>query len=188
MSLVGLSGDKNVTMLQAVLDTIPHRPPFLFLDRIDEVRTLPVERLIEAAGATDPILGGSLYFGPVLDFRTLPRHPFYPDAAPLGRSIPMIIGNTREETLGFMGNDPKNVGLTWETLKTRLSPGVMRIDITPEAVIAGYRAMHPEWSPDQVLIAATTIPTMPDCRAGTAKSSLARSEEHTSELQSRKLI
>ena len=25
-------------MLQAVLDTIPHRPPFLFLDRIDEVR------------------------------------------------------------------------------------------------------------------------------------------------------
>ena len=38
VSLVGLSGDKNVTMLQAVLDTIPHRPPFLFLDRIDEVR------------------------------------------------------------------------------------------------------------------------------------------------------
>ena len=25
-------------MLQAILDTIPHRPPFLFLDRIDEVR------------------------------------------------------------------------------------------------------------------------------------------------------
>jgi 3-hydroxyacyl-[acyl-carrier-protein] dehydratase len=38
VSLVGLSGDKNVTMLQAVLDTIPHRPPFLFLDRIDEIR------------------------------------------------------------------------------------------------------------------------------------------------------
>jgi len=38
VSLVGLSGDKNVIMLQAVLDTIPHRPPFLFLDRIDEVR------------------------------------------------------------------------------------------------------------------------------------------------------
>jgi 3-hydroxyacyl-[acyl-carrier-protein] dehydratase len=27
-----------MAMLQAVLDTIPHRPPFLFLDRIDEVR------------------------------------------------------------------------------------------------------------------------------------------------------
>ena len=38
VSLVRPSGGKNVTMLQAVLDTIPHRPPFLFLDRIDEVR------------------------------------------------------------------------------------------------------------------------------------------------------
>lgn len=126
-------------------------------ERAGEAAHLPVERLLEAQSAEDPILGyGGLYFGPVLDFRSLPRHPFYPDAAPQGRAIPMIIGNTREETLGFMGNDPKNMGLTWETLPARLSPGVMRIDITPEAVIAGYRRMHPDWSPDQVLIAATT--------------------------------
>jgi para-nitrobenzyl esterase len=126
-------------------------------DRAGEAADLPVERLLEAQATEDPILGyGGLYFGPVLDFRSLPRHPFYPDAAPQGRAIPMIIGNTREETLGFMGNDPKNSGLTWEALPARLSPGVMRIDITPEAVIAGYRRMHPDWSPDQVLIAATT--------------------------------
>lgn len=126
-------------------------------DRAAEAAILPVERLLEAQTAEDPILGfGGLYFGPVLDFRTLTRHPFYPDAAPQGRSIPMIIGNTRDETLGFMGDDPRNVGLTWDTLAARLTPGVMRIDITPEAVIAAYRAMHPEWSPDQVLIAATT--------------------------------
>jgi para-nitrobenzyl esterase len=126
-------------------------------DRAAEAATMPVERLLEAQTAEDPILGfGGLYFGPVLDFRSLPRHPFYPDAAPQGRSIPMIIGNTREETLGFMGDDPRNHGLTWDSLAARLTPGVMRIDITPEAVIAGYRAMHPDWSPDRVLIAATT--------------------------------
>jgi para-nitrobenzyl esterase len=126
-------------------------------DRAREVVDLPVERLLEAARTEDPILGfGGLYFGPTLDFRTLPRHPFYPDAAPLSRDIPMIIGNTREETLGFMGNDPQNVGLTWDTLPARLTPGVMRIDITPEPIISAYRQMHPEWSPDQVLIAATT--------------------------------
>lgn len=126
-------------------------------DRAAEAATMPVERLLEAQTAEDPILGfGGLYFGPVLDFRSLPRHPFYPDAAPMGRPIPMIIGNTREETLGFMGDDPRNQGLTWDTLAGRLTPGVMRIDITPEAVIAGYRAMHPDWSPDRVLIAATT--------------------------------
>jgi len=122
-----------------------------------EVINLPVEMLIEAQEIQDPILGyGGLYFGPVLDFRTLKRHPFYPDAAPQGLSLPMIIGNTREETLGFMGHDPKTVGLTWDALPSRLSPEVMRIDITPEAVIEAYRQMHPNWSPDQVLIAATT--------------------------------
>ncbi len=126
-------------------------------DRAAEAATLPVERLIEAQSTEDPILGfGGVYFGPVLDFRSLPRHPFYPDAAPQGLSIPMIIGNTREETLGFMGNDPRNVGLTWDTLPGRLTPDVMRIDISPEAVIAGYRRMHPDWTPDQVLIGATT--------------------------------
>jgi len=126
-------------------------------DRAAEAADLPAERLIEAMAAEDPILGyGGLYFGPTLDFRTLTRHPFYPDAAPQGRAIPMIIGNTREETLAFMGNDPANSGLTWDTLPARMGPGVMRIDVTPEPVIAAYRRMHPDWTPDQVLIGATT--------------------------------
>ena len=125
-------------------------------DRIEEVRTMPVERLIEAAGATDPILGGSLYFGPVMDGRSLTRHPFWPDAPPQSAQIPMMIGNTREETLAFLGNDPANAGLTWETLPSRLTPSQMRIDVAPEEVVAWYRRAHPEMTPDQVLIRATT--------------------------------
>ena len=125
-------------------------------NRIDEVRTMPVERLIEAAGAIDPILGGALYFGPVLDGRSLTRHPFWPEAAPQSAHIPMMIGNTREETLAFLGGDPANAGLTWDSLPARLTPSQMRIDVAPEAVVAWYRAEHPGMSPDQVLIRATT--------------------------------
>ncbi|MCS6627507.1 carboxylesterase family protein [Roseibacterium beibuensis] len=125
-------------------------------DRIGEVRTMPVERLIEAAGATDPILGGSLYFGPVLDGRSLTRHPFWPDAPAQSANIPMIIGNTRDETLAFLGNDPANAGLTWEALPGRLTPSQMRIDVAPEEVVAWYRREHPQMTPDQVLIRATT--------------------------------
>ena len=125
-------------------------------DRIGEVRTMPVERLIEASAATDPILGGSLYFGPVLDGRSLTRHPFWPDAPAQSAGIPMMIGNTREETLAFLGNDPANAGLTWDALPARLTPSQMRIDVAPEDVVAWYRAEHPEMSPDEVLIRATT--------------------------------
>lgn len=125
-------------------------------DRIDEVRTLPVERLIEAGRAIDPILGGGVYFGPVLDGRSLTRHPFWPDAPAQSAHIPMMIGNTREETLAFLGNDPANAGLTWDSLPGRLTPSQMRIDVAPEEVVAWYRREHPEMSPDQVLIRATT--------------------------------
>ncbi len=125
-------------------------------DRAGEARILPVERLIEAAGATDPILGGSLYFGPVMDGLSLSRHPFWPDAPALSAHIPMIIGNTREETLAFLGNDPANQGLTWDVLPSRLTPAQMRIDVAPEAVVAWYREHHPRLSPDEVLIRATT--------------------------------
>jgi para-nitrobenzyl esterase len=121
------------------------------------VRDLPVERLVEAARRTDPVLGyGGLYFGPVLDGTALPRHPFYPDAPPQSAHVPMIIGQTADETLAFLGNDPRNAGLTWETLPQRLTPDQLRTDVAPEAVIAAYRRMRPDLSPDQVLIAATT--------------------------------
>lgn len=149
---VTASGPLNATRRgQVWLDALGLTP-----DRIDALRTLPVQRLIEASGATDPILGGSLYFGPVLDGRSLPRHPFWPDAPAQSAAIPMMIGNCREETLAFLGDDPANMGLTWETLPTKLTPSQMRIDIAPEEVVAWYRAEHPEMTPDQILIRATT--------------------------------
>lgn len=149
---VTASGPLNATRRAEVwLDALG-----LTRDRIEDIRTLPVERLMEAAGATDPILGGSLYFGPVLDGRSLTRHPFWPDAPAQSAHIPMIIGNTREETLAFLGNDPANAGLTWDALPARLTPAQMRIDIAPEEVVAWYRQTHPQMTPDEVLIRATT--------------------------------
>lgn len=121
------------------------------------LRDMPIEALLDASAAEDPILGyGGINFAPLLDGRSLPNHPFFPTAPAQSAHIPMMIGNTREETLAFMGNDPANANLTWETLPARLSPDVMRIDIAPEMVIEGYRRMKPDWTPDQVLIGATT--------------------------------
>lgn len=57
-----------------------------------------------------------------------------------------------EETLAFLGGDPANTGLTWETLPGRLTPSQMRIDVAPETVVAWYRREHLEMTPDQVLI------------------------------------
>ena len=126
-------------------------------EEVARLRELPMEKLVEGLGAEDPILGyGGLYFGPVLDDRHLLRHPYYPDANPIGVKVPMIIGNCHDETKAFMGGDPKNFSLSWDELPGRMDLAAMRIDVSPETVVAAYRKMYPAFSPSDVLFAATT--------------------------------
>lgn len=118
--------------------------------------TLPAARLVEGLAATDPILGGRVYFGPVLDMTNLPRHPFWPDAAPQSLGIPMILGNTRDETRAFI--DPRGPvlqGLDWSNLPERIAPQI-KIDLPPRWVVEQYRSAFPSWSPTEVFYAVTT--------------------------------
>jgi len=122
----------------------------------DELLALPTERLVEGLAATDPILGGSVYMGPVLDMKWLVRHPFWPDSNPRSNAIPMILGNTRDETRAFIDPDSDKIRtLGWDNLAERLAPE-LRVDIHPEWVVAQYRRRFPDWSPERIFYAATT--------------------------------
>lgn len=149
---VTASGPLNATLrTRVVLDALKLSP-----ERAAEIRTLPAERLLEAINARDPVLQfGSISFAPVLDERSLKRHPFYPDAPAQSAHIPMIIGNTHDETRAFLGGDESNFKITWEQLPEKLVPN-MRVDIQPEVVIAEYRRLYPHYSPSEVFFAATT--------------------------------
>ena len=117
---------------------------------------MPVEKLVEALDATDPILGGGVYFGPVLDMKWLTRHPFWPDANPQSLAIPMILGNTHDETRAFIDpNSEKVRGLTWDNVAARMAPE-LRMDLLPEWVVAQYRARVPGDTPEQLFYRATT--------------------------------
>jgi para-nitrobenzyl esterase len=125
-------------------------------DRPELLLDLPAERLVEGLDAVDPVLGGGVYFGPVLDERTLDRHPFWPDAHPLSANIPMILGNTRDETRGFVRSaDDPLFSLRWGDVPDRLATQ-MRVDILPEHVVQTYRKLYPDYSPTDVYFAATT--------------------------------
>lgn len=126
-------------------------------DDVEALRTMPVAQLIEGLSALDPVMGaGPLYFGPVLDMTNLPRHPFWPDAAPQSLAIPMILGNTREETRAFIDpRGPKLQGLGWDNLPARIAPEI-KIDLDVAWVVSQYRAQFPQWTPGQVFYAATT--------------------------------
>ena len=149
---VTASGPLNATLrTRAILDTLKLSP-----DHISEIRTMPYQKIIEALGTKDPVLSfGSVYFGPVLDERSLTRHPFYPDAPAQSSNIPMIIGNTHDETRAFLGGDPTNFTVRWEQLPGKLIPN-MRVDIQPEVVIAQYRKLYPELTASDILFKITT--------------------------------
>ncbi|RYY25192.1 MAG: carboxylesterase/lipase family protein [Sphingomonadales bacterium] len=138
-----------------------HKRTLAYLDRagvkpdnLQPLLDMPMAKLIEATDATDPILGGGVYFGPVLDMKWLTRHPFWPDPHPQSNHIPMILGNTRDETRAFIGPD-KMKGLSWDNIAARMAPE-LRMDLLPEWIVSEYRAHFPSDTPEQLFYRATT--------------------------------
>jgi para-nitrobenzyl esterase len=119
--------------------------------RVRELATIPMDALVKVIRAPG-------YLGPVKDGRSLPRDPFDPDAPPLSARIPMILGNTHDETRTLMGrSDPSTFELTWETLQPKLEAASPFMgDLDRGRVIAEYRRLYPHYTPADVLFAATT--------------------------------
>jgi para-nitrobenzyl esterase len=134
-----------------------------FIDKVGTkdlaaLRALPADQFLAGLKAIDPIAGsGGVYMGPVLDERSLTRHPFFPDASPVGLSVPMMCGNTHDETRGFVGYDKSLLSLTWEQVIAKLpSQFNARVDIDPATVVAAYRKIYPDYTPTDVYFAAST--------------------------------
>ncbi|GAA0673147.1 para-nitrobenzyl esterase [Sphingomonas insulae] len=121
-----------------------------------ELATLPVERLVAAMAMTDPLEGkGEISFTSTLDHITLLRHPFYPDAPREAAHIPLIVGNTHDETALWIEAMLKRGDTTWANLPERLLSQMTR-DVGVDHVIARYRQLYPQCTPGQILLAAST--------------------------------
>jgi len=90
---------------------------------------------------------------PVVDHTILSRNPFDPDAPELSEMVPMILGNVHDETNVGSGGD-----LTWETAPAVLKNAVSEYlgPYTAEQVVAKYREIYPNYTPEQVVTAAAT--------------------------------
>jgi para-nitrobenzyl esterase len=120
-------------------------------NRVDELRPMPIEQLIQASRAAG-------YYGPVKDGRTLVRDPFDPNAPPLSADIPMIMGNTHDETRFLIGAaDSSTFSLTWDSLPPKLAQHAQFLgNLNLDEVVRQYRGMYPAYSATDVFFAATT--------------------------------
>jgi para-nitrobenzyl esterase len=69
-------------------------------DRVDDLRMIPMDRVIAALYS----MGESFWsLGPVVDGRSLPRHPFDPDAPAISADVPMLVGTNGDESTTLLG-------------------------------------------------------------------------------------
>lgn len=120
-------------------------------NEISKLQTVPAKDLV-ASSFTRPSLTARTTrrgFGPVVDGRSLPAHPFNPSAPTVSKSVPIMIGYTEFESTTFLMNDPKFGSLNEDELLERVQ--LMVEPSHAESLIKGYRDLYPEDSPTYVL-------------------------------------
>jgi para-nitrobenzyl esterase len=101
------------------------------------------------------VTGGSPYgVGPVLDGRSVPRHPFTPDAPRRVRDIPVILGSNKDETTALFA-PPGSFDLDWPGLEQLLLGSFAKHVDVPELIVQ-LRHLRPQATPSDLFFAVTT--------------------------------
>ena len=91
-----------------------------------------------------------LYWGPVIDGRSLPANPFRNPEVQPNADVPMLIGSNKDElSLWVVPSTPAD--LTFEKLEGYVASYFP--DTKGTSVVTGYRALFPQNSPREILIA-----------------------------------
>jgi para-nitrobenzyl esterase len=120
----------------------------------DRLRNASTEEMMQALGAITQ-QGRFRTLAPVIDGRGLARHPFVPDAPPVSRDVPVMIGHTKTESTFLLGFDESLFRLDWEALPRRLVPFVG--DVDPQLIVDDYRDAFPGFDASDVFFDVTTM-------------------------------
>jgi para-nitrobenzyl esterase len=129
-------------------------------NELDKLYQMPWEQLLTAQNIDIPgeLAAGSsrdrvLRYYPVVDGRSLPAHPFHPDASPLSSDVPMMIGSARDSMTMLMLSQPWYGTLDDAGLHTIADK---QVGTAAEGVVAAFRHAHPEWTPTEIACAIVT--------------------------------
>jgi para-nitrobenzyl esterase len=141
-----MSREKATEHAAKLLKTLEIAP-----EEVERLSTLPVERILEAnARLNQNPLGG---WGPVVDGRVLPGHPFDPVAPALSATVPLVIGTNKDEATLFLLNDVALNTLDEAGLRTRI--GALAGDAT-DTLLTAYRHAYPHASPGDLFTSFMT--------------------------------
>lgn len=131
-------------------------------NRLDALQALPLAKLQEAVAPAQKALPKPRYplldrynFGPVIDGKVLPAHPYDPVATALSDDIPLMIGGTRTESSIFLAPDDAvwNRTVTEDDLAKRIK--ALAGD-SADGLLAYFKQHYPAASPTDRLLFMTT--------------------------------
>jgi para-nitrobenzyl esterase len=156
--LRAVTPDRSAILTQAMLDELNLSP-----SQVDQLQTVPLQKMIAAGDAAllkthPPVplvwshVADQLGWGPVMDGKLLPRHPFDPAAPAISARVPMLIGTTLNEFNTSL-NHPEYEAMTEAEVEKRL--GNMYGN-DPERIAQVFRASHPGAKPFDICSLAMT--------------------------------
>jgi len=128
--------------------------------QVRQLQEVPMPRLLEAYAAISekvPVREpGQTANSPIVDGKAIPSHPWDPAGPSLSAKIPLMIGYARTEETLYDRPTPETLALDEAGLRKRASA---RVGKDHEAVIAAFRAAHPDLTPwDLWILIATDHP------------------------------
>lgn len=112
---------------------------------------MDIREIMRAAGAAQG--RGMRAMAPIVDGRSLPRHPFSPDASPTARGVPLMIGTTKDEATLFLSPDPLFGKMTEEQAVQKASA---MLGPKGAAGIAAFKRLRPKDAPTYWLTSLST--------------------------------
>lgn len=149
--------ERTIRLAEAVLKHLGLRG-----DQIGALQALPLERLQAAVAPAQATLPRPRYplldrynFGPVIDGDLLPRHPFDPAAPAVSDDVPLMIGDTKDETAIYFAPDDAvwNNALTEDELRKRVAAVAGN---AADDLLTYYKRRDPAASPSDRLITMTS--------------------------------
>jgi para-nitrobenzyl esterase len=132
--------------------------------QLDALQAVPLEQLVAAVDVQRTLppprhrLIDRYNFGPVIDGNVLPAHPFDPGAPALSDDIPVLVGDTKDESAIFLAPDDQvwNRAITEDALRTRVAAVA---GDAADTVLAYYKRRDPAAGPTDRLITALSAST-----------------------------
>ncbi len=119
---------------------------------VDRLHDLPFADILAARQRAIAKADGVDNFRPVVDGRVLPFHPFDPDASPLSRDIPLLIGTADTEQTFFLGADPTNFALDRAQAVSRVARFVGIAETPAGELYKRYAASRAGASPSEIMV------------------------------------